>query len=55
MKKLRIGMVGAGNIAKTHLKAYQGVPEAEIVRQLRLTKASELVYGAAVAVAPVAE
>ena len=31
------------------------VPEAEIVRQLRLTKASELVYGAAVAVAPVAE
>ncbi|MBQ8813416.1 MAG: Gfo/Idh/MocA family oxidoreductase [Lachnospiraceae bacterium] len=31
MKKLRIGMVGAGNIAKTHLTAYQDVPEAEIV------------------------
>lgn len=30
MKKLRIGMVGAGNIAKTHLTAYQGVEQAEI-------------------------
>lgn len=31
MKKLRIGMVGAGNIAKTHLTAYQDVENAEIV------------------------
>ena len=31
------------------------VPETEIARQLRLTKASELVYSAAVAVAPAAE
>ena len=33
----------------------KAVPEAEIVRQLRTTKASELVYGSAVAVAPAAE
>lgn len=32
----------------------KAVPETEIVRQLRLTKASELVYGSAVAVAPAA-
>ena len=31
MKKLRIGMVGAGNIAKAHLQAYRNVEEAEIV------------------------
>ena len=31
MKKLRIGMVGAGNIAKTHLDAYKSVENAEIV------------------------
>lgn len=31
MKKLRIGLVGAGNIAKAHLTAYQGVENAEIV------------------------
>ena len=31
MKKLRIGMVGAGNIAKTHLDAYKKVENAEIV------------------------
>ena len=31
MKKLRIGLVGAGNIAKTHLRAYQNVENAEVV------------------------
>ncbi len=31
MKKLRIGLVGAGNIAKTHLRGYQGVENAEVV------------------------
>ncbi len=29
-RKLRIGMVGAGNIANVHLTAYKNVPEAEI-------------------------
>ncbi len=31
MKKLRIGLVGAGNIAGAHLEAYKSVPNAEIV------------------------
>ena len=31
MKKLRIGLVGAGNIARTHLAAYKNVADAEIV------------------------
>ena len=31
MKRLRIGMVGAGNIARAHLAAYQKVEGAEIV------------------------
>ena len=31
MKKLRIGLVGAGNIAKAHLNAYKNVANAEIV------------------------
>lgn len=31
MKKLRIGMIGAGNIARTHLESYQSVEAAEIV------------------------
>lgn len=31
MKKLRIGMIGAGNIAKAHLDAYKNVPDAEIL------------------------
>lgn len=31
MKKLRIGLVGAGNIARAHLQAYRDVPDAEIV------------------------
>ena len=30
MKKLKIGMIGAGNIANAHLAAYKHVPEAEI-------------------------
>ncbi len=30
MKKCRIGLIGAGNIAECHLSAYQKVPEAEI-------------------------
>ncbi len=30
-KKLRIGMVGAGNIAMVHMNAYKTVPQAEIV------------------------
>ena len=29
--KVRIGLIGAGNIAKTHLESYKNVPEAEIV------------------------
>lgn len=29
-KKIRIGMVGAGNIANIHLSAYQNIPQAEI-------------------------
>ena len=31
MEKVRIGLIGAGNIANTHLNAYKSVPEAEIV------------------------
>jgi len=31
MKKLRIGLVGAGNIARVHLEAYKNVENAEIV------------------------
>ncbi len=31
MKKIRIAMIGAGNIAKVHLEAYKEVKEAEIV------------------------
>ena len=31
MKKLRIAMIGCGNIANDHLNAYKKVPEAEIV------------------------
>lgn len=31
MKKLRIGLVGAGNIAKVHLDAYKNVENAEVV------------------------
>ena len=31
MKKLRIGMVGAGNIANVHLEAYKAVENVEIV------------------------
>lgn len=31
MKKLRIGLVGAGNIAKAHLTAYRNVEDAQIV------------------------
>ena len=31
MKKLRIAMIGCGNIANTHLNAYKKVPAAEIV------------------------
>ena len=30
-KKLRIGVVGAGNISGTHLRGYQNIPEAEII------------------------
>ncbi|MFR8976064.1 MAG: Gfo/Idh/MocA family protein, partial [Eubacteriales bacterium] len=30
MKKLRIGMVGAGNIANVHLNAYQTLDNVEI-------------------------
>ena len=31
MSKVRIGLVGAGNIARTHLSAYKKVADAEIV------------------------
>ena len=31
MKKLRIGLIGAGNIARVHLEAYKNVENAEIV------------------------
>ena len=30
-KKLRIAMIGAGNIAGTHLSAYAKIPQAEVV------------------------
>lgn len=30
-KKLRIGMVGAGNIANTHISSYKKIPDAQIV------------------------
>ncbi len=30
-KKLRIGIVGAGNISNIHLNAYQNIPEVEII------------------------
>ena len=31
MEKIRVGIVGAGNIARTHLAAYKNVADAEIV------------------------
>ena len=31
MSKIRIGIIGAGNISKSHLKAYSNCPEAEVV------------------------
>ena len=31
MKKLKIGMIGTGHIARTHLKAYEQIPNVEIV------------------------
>ncbi len=31
MSKVRIGLVGAGNIANTHMTAYKGVADAEVV------------------------
>ena len=31
MKKLRIGMIGAGNIANMHIDSYKNVPNAEVV------------------------
>ena len=31
MSKIRIALIGAGNIANAHLTAYQQVPDAEIV------------------------
>ncbi|MBQ4337041.1 MAG: Gfo/Idh/MocA family oxidoreductase, partial [Lentisphaeria bacterium] len=30
-KKTRIGIIGCGGICQTHMKAYQEIPEAEIV------------------------
>lgn len=47
MKKLRIGMVGAGNIANTHLKAYQELEQVEIaaicdINSARLTETADL-------------
>ena len=30
-KKLRVAIVGCGGISETHLKAYQSIPEVEIV------------------------
>lgn len=29
-KKVKIGLIGAGNIANTHLDSYRHVPDAEI-------------------------
>lgn len=31
MEKIKVGMIGAGNIANTHLDAYKKVPEVEVV------------------------
>ena len=30
-KKLRVAIIGCGGIAQTHMKAYQNIPEVEIV------------------------
>ena len=30
MSKVKIGLIGAGNIANAHLEAYRNVPDAEI-------------------------
>ena len=31
MKKLRVGIIGTGGIANAHMRAYQQIPEVEIV------------------------
>lgn len=46
MKKLRIGMIGAGNIANTHIDSYKTLPNAEVVAlcdidEARLKKTAE--------------
>ena len=46
MKKLRIGMIGAGNIANMHIDSYKKVPAAEVVAlcdidEARLKKTAE--------------
>lgn len=30
-KKLKVGVIGAGFIGKSHLKAYKDTPEAELI------------------------
>ena len=28
---IRVGLIGAGGVARTHLKAYEGIPDAQVV------------------------
>ena len=46
MKKLKIGLIGAGNIANAHLEAYRHVADAEIyaicdINSERLTETAD--------------
>ena len=36
-KKLRVAIVGCGGIAQTHMEAYKGIPEVEIVAGVALS------------------
>ena len=47
MSKVKIALIGAGNIANTHLRSYQNVPDAEIyaicdINESRLNETADL-------------
>lgn len=47
MSKVKIALIGAGNIANTHLRSYQNVPDAEIyaicdINEERLNETADL-------------